>query len=110
MQNRRPAKVERYRGAAVFGRNRQKLVDRQDAEPEEVQAFVAMVAWSITKRSTSPRRSTAPGAGMKVLMRFGSGVPDLPNLIARLQRGWHSVGSSPSARMCCSPKRWRKAV
>ena len=51
------------------------------ADERQVQAFVAM-GGSVDHESTSVQDVLSRArAGMKVLMRFGSGVPDLPNLI-----------------------------
>jgi adenine deaminase len=63
-----------------------------------VQAFVGM-GGSVDHESVSVDDVLARArAGMKVLMRFGSGVPDLPNLIDAYMK----VGISPRQLALCT--------
>jgi adenine deaminase len=68
------------------------------ADRQQVQAFVAM-GGSVDHESVSVADVLARArAGMKVLMRFGSGVPDLPNLIG----AYTEVGISPRQLALCT--------
>jgi adenine deaminase len=68
------------------------------ADPQQVQAFVAM-GGTVDHESVSVADVLARArAGMKVLMRFGSGVPDLPNLIS----AYTEVGISPRQLALCT--------
>jgi adenine deaminase len=68
------------------------------ANERQVQAFVGM-GGSVDHESVSVDDVLARArAGMKVLMRFGSGVPDLPNLIG----AYTKVGISPRQLALCT--------
>jgi adenine deaminase len=68
------------------------------ADERQVQAFVGM-GGSVDHESVSVDDVLARArAGMKVLMRFGSGVPNLPNLIG----AYTKVGISPRQLALCT--------
>jgi adenine deaminase len=68
------------------------------ATEQQVQAFVAM-GGTVDHEATSVEDALARArAGMKVLMRFGSGVPDLPNLIG----AYTEVGISTRQLALCT--------
>jgi adenine deaminase len=68
------------------------------ADKRQVQAFAAM-GGSVDHEAVSVDDALSRArAGMKVLMRFGSGVPDLPNLIG----AYTDVGISPRQLALCT--------
>ncbi len=68
------------------------------ADKRQVQAFVAM-GGSVDHEAVSVEDALSRArAGMKVLMRFGSGVADLPNLIG----AYTDVGISPRQLALCT--------
>ena len=80
------------------------------ADRWQVQAFAAM-GGSVDHEAVDVEDVLARArAGMKVLMRFGSGVPDLPNLIG----AYTKIGISPRQSALCTDvllqeRSWRAA-
>jgi hypothetical protein len=71
-----------------------------DASEAEVQAFVAM-GGTVDHEAVNVEETFARArSGMKVLMRFGSGVPDLPNLIG----AYTERGMDPRQLSVCTPQ------
>ena len=68
------------------------------ASEAEVQAFVAMGGMVDHEAIDVAETLVRARAGMKVLMRFGSGVPDLPNLIG----AYTEAGISPRQLAVCT--------